>query len=46
MKESEIRNAQEDYEMHLSSLQNANEKADILFDILAYGLLIVESKEE
>ena len=36
----------EDYELHMEQLQQARDKADILFELLAYGMLIVESETE
>ncbi len=42
MRESEIRNAIADYEHHRQDLEQAANKADILFDTLAYGILMVE----
>lgn len=37
-----IRIAQEDFDMHMSQLKEAKNGADILFEQLAYGLLVVE----
>lgn len=42
MREGEIRNATADYELHMEELKQAAEKADILFETLAYGMLIIE----
>ena len=42
MKEGEIRNAISDYELHLDRLEQAVNKADILPETLAYGVLIIE----
>lgn len=42
MTEGKIRIATEDYENHMMQLQQAKEKADILFELLAYGILIIE----
>lgn len=42
MTEGKIRIAAEDFEQHMEQLQQAKEKADILFELLAYGLLIIE----
>lgn len=39
--EGKIKRANEDYEMHMEELEQAKEKADILFELLAYGILIV-----
>jgi ATP-dependent helicase HepA len=36
-----IRAAQEDYEMRIHRLEEAKNSADILFELLAYGLLII-----
>ena len=46
MTEGKIRIAMEDYELHMEQLQQARDKADILFELLAYGMLIVESETE
>ena len=40
--EGKIRRAAEDFEYHMDLLQQAKEKADILFELLAYGLLVIE----
>lgn len=42
MTEGKIRIATEDYENHMEKLRIAKSKADILFELLAYGLLIIE----
>ena len=42
MMNGKIRIAQEDYDIHMAQLQKAKDSADILFELLAYGLLIVE----
>ena len=42
MMNGKIRIAQEDYDIHMNQLQNAKNKADILFELLAYGLLSIE----
>ena len=44
MKEGEIRNAMADYEQHMEKLERAVDKADILPETLAYGLLVVEAE--
>ena len=41
-----IRIAQEDYEVHMQRLQKARQSADILFELLAYGILVIENNEE
>lgn len=46
MTTGKIRAAQEDFDLHMRQLQNAEQRADILFDLLAYGLLIVEQGEK
>lgn len=48
MTEGKIRVATEDFELHMMQLQQAKEKVDILFELLAYGLLVIEpaSKEK
>ena len=43
MMNGKIRIAQEDYDIHMAQLQAAKQGADILFELLAYGLLVVES---
>lgn len=45
MTSGKIRIAQEDYEVHMAELQNAKTRADILFELLAYGLLVIEPEE-
>lgn len=45
MMNGKIRIAQEDYDIHMAQLQKAKESADILFELLAYGVLIVEAVE-
>ena len=42
MMNGKIRIAEEDFEMHMHALEEAKDSADILFELLAYGLLIVE----
>lgn len=42
MTRGKIRIAQEDYDIHMAQLQEAKAKADILFELLAYGLLVIE----
>ena len=42
MMKGKIRIAQEDYDLHMAQLQKAKESADILFELLAYGMLVVE----
>lgn len=42
MREGEIRNATEDYELHMAELRKAAEKADILFETLVYGIIRIE----
>lgn len=42
MMNGKIRIAQEDYDIHMTKLQNAKNSADILFELLAYGLLVIE----
>jgi hypothetical protein len=41
--EGSIRKAREDYSNRMSQLEDARRKADILADILGYGILIVEN---
>lgn len=45
MMNGKIRIAQEDYDIHMAHLQKAKESADILFELLAYGVLVVEAVE-
>lgn len=42
MMTGKIRIAQEDFDMHMAKLEEAKAGADILFEQLAYGILIVE----
>ena len=42
MMNGKIRIAQEDFDIHMAQLENAKQSADILFELLAYGVLIVE----
>lgn len=42
MREGEIRNAKADYELRMEELRKAAEKADILFETLAYGVVVIE----
>lgn len=42
MTTGKIRIAQEDYDIHMAQLEEAKNKADILFELLAYGLLVIE----
>ena len=42
MMNGKIRIAQEDYDIHMTKLQNAKNSADILFELLAYGLLVIK----
>jgi hypothetical protein len=44
--EGSIRKAREDYSNRMSQLEDARRKADILADILGYGILIVENNTE
>ena len=41
MQEGKIRIAEYDYISHLTDLHEAREKADILFELLAYGMLVI-----
>jgi len=41
--EGKIKRANEDFAMHMESLEQSKDKADILFELLAYGLLIVSA---
>ena len=45
MMTGKIRIAQEDFEMHMEQLDKAKKSADILFELLAYGVLVVESEK-
>ena len=42
MMNGKIRIAQEDYDIHMAQLEKAKQSADILFELLAYGLLVVK----
>ena len=42
MMTGKIRIAQEDYDLHMHQLEEAKSRADILFELLAYGVLDVE----
>lgn len=44
MMNGKIRIAQEDYKIHLAQLEAAGNSADILFDLLAYGVLVIENE--
>ena len=46
MTDGKIRIAAEDFELHMDELQQAKTRADILFELLAYGMLIVEPVSE
>ena len=41
--EGKLNVALADYERHLAELQQAKEEADILFELLAYGILQIEA---
>lgn len=43
--EGKIRRANEDFAIHMEELEQAKEKADILFELLAYGLLVVSADD-
>lgn len=43
MMNGKIRIAQEDFDLHMAQLESAKQSADILFELLAYGLLVIES---
>ena len=42
LQEGKIKSAEQDYNMHLERLNNARKKADIIFELLAYGILEIE----
>ena len=42
LQEGKIRIAEEDFRSHMEALDKAKDKADILFELLAYGILIVK----
>lgn len=42
MTQGKIRIAQDDFELHMALLEDARKKADILFELLAYGTLIIQ----
>ncbi len=41
--QGKINNAQNDFSLHMTMLEKAREKADILFELLAYGLLKIQN---
>jgi hypothetical protein len=41
MTEGKIRIAKEDYENRMGKLQESKTKADILFEVLAFGILVI-----
>lgn len=43
MMNGKIRIAQADYEAHMAKLHRARQSADILFELLAYGILVIEN---
>lgn len=43
--EGKIKRANEDFVIHMEELEQAKEKADILFELLAYGLLVVSAED-
>lgn len=43
MTEGKLRIANEDYERRIETLRNAREKADILFELLSYGVLDIKN---
>lgn len=43
MTQGKIRIAQEDFDLHIALLDEARKKSDILFELLAYGMLEVEN---
>lgn len=43
--EGKIKRANEDFAIHMDELEKAKEKADVLFELLAYGLLVVSAEE-
>lgn len=44
MMNGKIRIAKEDFNLHMQNLEDAEESSDILFELLAYGLLIVDQE--
>ena len=44
LQEGKIKRAIEDYDYHMAKLEEAKEKADILFELLSYGLLEIEAE--
>ena len=46
MMTGKIRIAQEDYDLHMHQLEEAKNRADILFELLAYGVLDVEPESQ
>ena len=44
MRRSQIATAQADYERHVQELDSATERADIITEPVAYGVLVIEGK--
>lgn len=44
LQEGKIKRAVDDFEYHMTKLEEAKEKADILFELLSYGLLEIEAE--
>ena len=44
MMTGKIRIAQEDFDIHMANLQAAKDSADIFFELLAYGVLVIDSE--
>lgn len=42
MMSGKIRIAEEDFDLHMAQLEKARNSADILFEVLAYGVLVIE----
>lgn len=45
MTQGKIKHASNDFEYHMNELQEAKGRIDIFFDLLAYGVLIIEGKD-
>lgn len=46
MMTGKLRIAQEDFDLHMHQLEEAKNKADIFFELLAYGVLEIESESD
>lgn len=46
MTQGKLKIAEQDYSLHMSKLEEARNKSDILFELLAYGLLNIENRPQ